>query len=389
MEMCIFGAMLLGIAVFHNKTLPIAVTGLIAILIYKIGWTDFAFGSHLGHESKILINLFGLLMGFAVLAKYFEDSKVPNVVARYLPGGWQGPFTLLLLVFVMSAFLDNIAAAMIGGGIARTIFREKVHIGFLAALVAASNAGGSGSIIGDTTTTMMWIDGIAATDVLVAYIAAIPAVLFLGYFAARQQDRLQTIVIENDNTDTIQWRNIWAIVLILASAIVSNIVFDFPAGGVWIALLLSKVIANKLVWKEHLIDALPGTVFLLALVLAASMIPVDNLPLPSWQTAMGMGFVSAVFDNIPLTKLALAQGGYDWGILAYVVGYGGSMTWFGSSAGVAICNSFPEGRNVIQWIKSGWHVIVAYIIGFFIMLGVSGWNPDPPHKESNQHTQHR
>jgi hypothetical protein len=33
-----------------------------------------------------------------------------------------------------------------------------------------------------------------------------------------------------------------------------------------------------------------------------------------------MGFVSAVFDNIPLTALALKQGGYDWGMLAYAVG---------------------------------------------------------------------
>ncbi len=56
----------------------------------------------------------------------------------------------------------------------------------------------------------------------------------------------------------------------------------------------------------------------------------------SWQTALGLGFVSAVFDNIPLTALALKQGGYDWGFLAYAVGFGGSMIWFGSSAGVAL-----------------------------------------------------
>jgi len=43
-----------------------------------------------------------------------------------------------------------------------------------------------------------------------------------------------------------------------------------------------------------------------------------------------------VFDNIPLTRLALEQGGYDWAALAYAVGFGGSMLWFGSSAGVAV-----------------------------------------------------
>ena len=82
-----------------------------------------------------------------------------------------------------------------------------------------------------------------------------------------------------------------------------------------------------------------------SLVVIASMMPVEKLPVASWETAFGLGFVSAVFDNIPLTALALAQGGYDWGVLAYAVGFGGSMIWFGSSAGVALSNLFPEARS--------------------------------------------
>ena len=58
------------------------------------------------------------------------------------------------------------------------------------------------------------------------------------------------------------------------------------------------------------------------------------------------GYVSAVFDNIPLTALALKQGGYDWGFLAYAVGFGGSMIWFGSSAGVALSNQYSEAKSV-------------------------------------------
>jgi hypothetical protein len=82
-----------------------------------------------------------------------------------------------------------------------------------------------------------------------------------------------------------------------------------------------------------------------------------------------------VFDNIPLTALALEQGGYDWGGLAYAVGFGGSMIWFGSSAGVAISSIFPEARSVIAWIKGGWFVGVAYVTGFSVMLMVIGWHP--------------
>ncbi len=113
-------------------------------------------------------------------------------------------------------------------------------------------------------------------------------------------------------------------------------------------------------WSE-LPGALRGSIFLLSLVFAASMMPVHRLPDASWQVALGLGFVSAVFDNIPLTALALKQGGYDWGFVAYAVGFGGSMIWFGSSAGVALSNMFPEGKNAIAWVKGGWHVAVAYV----------------------------
>ena len=80
---------------------------------------------------------------------------------------------LLVIVFVLSGFLDNIAGAIIGGTVARHVFRGKVHIAYLVAIVAASNAGGAGSVVGDTTTTMMWVAGVNPLSLLNAYIAAI------------------------------------------------------------------------------------------------------------------------------------------------------------------------------------------------------------------------
>ncbi|MBK8414839.1 MAG: hypothetical protein IPL22_10300 [Bacteroidetes bacterium] len=152
------------------------------------------------------------------------------------------------------------------------------------------------------------------------------------------------------------------VVLILAGAILTNIYLDFPAAGVWIAILLGAIF-RPVPWKM-LPNAIQGSIFLLSLVMCASMMPVEQLAPASWQTAFILGFVSAVFDNIPLTKLALEQGGYDWGILAYAVGFGGSMIWFGSSAGVAISNIFPQAKSVVSWVKNGWHVAVAYVLGF-------------------------
>ena len=105
------------------------------------------------------------------------------------------------------------------------------------------------------------------------------------------------------------------------------------------------------------------------------MMPVTSLPSPSWETTLGLGFVSAVFDNIPLTALAIKQDNFDWGLLAYAVGFGGSMIWFGSSAGVAVACSMPEARSTIRWLREGWPVALAYIAGFFLMLLLLGWNP--------------
>lgn len=374
----IFSLTLVGVAVFHHKTLHVALTGLVFVLAYKLLFTHFNLLEHAQHEWKDLLNLFGLLLGFSLLAKHFEHSGVPAILPNYLPDDWKGGFMLLLLVFILSSFLDNIAAAMIGGGVAHVIYKKKVHLGYIAAIVAASNAGGSGSVLGDTTTTMMWIDGVSSFDVLHAYVAAIPALFIFGILASLRQHKHQPILKNQIAGAKISWRRIGVCSMILAGAVTTNVLLDFPAAGVWVAILVGSFII-KTEWIE-LKFALPGSIFLLALVLCASMMPVDELPTASWQTAFGLGFVSSVFDNIPLTKLALTQGGYDWGMLAYCVGFGGSMIWFGSSAGVAISTLFPEAKSVKDWVLNGWHIVLAYIISFFLLLAVMGWHPHLPHR---------
>jgi hypothetical protein len=180
------------------------------------------------------------------------------------------------------------------------------------------------------------------------------------------------------------------VALILVAAILANVIANlkFPAVldaipviglAVWVVILLAAPLRRP-DW-EIMPETFKGTIFLLALVTSASMMPVEKLPPAAWQTALGLGFVSAVFDNIPLTALALKQGGYDWGYLAYAVGFGGSMIWFGSSAGVALANMYPEAKSVGQWLYNGWHVAIAYVVGFFFMLAVLGWHPDQDHRK--------
>ncbi len=391
-EFLLFGLTLLGVALFHRYTMIVALIGLCSILVFKFIFdSGFNLSEHLfGHVSFLdqilhkdlrvgewgtLLNLLGLLIGFAVLSRHFEESGVPEYLPKLLPDDWKGPLVLLIAVFVLSSFLDNIAAALIGGSIAIVVFKRKVHLGYIAAIVAASNAGGSGSVIGDTTTTLMWIEGVRPVNVLHGYIAAFTALAFFSIFASIQQDKYQRIQKDPDAGVIIDWTRLGIVVMILLMTIATNVLFNFPALGVWIAIGIGAFI-RKTDWGEAK-RSISGSIFLIALVTCASIMPVSELPAASWQTAFSLGFVSSVFDNIPLTKLALEQNGYDWGMLAYAVGFGGSMIWFGSSAGVAITNKFNEARSVFGWLKSGWHILVAYILGFFVLLFFMGWEPQP------------
>jgi len=392
-DFILFGLTLMGVALFHRHTLRVAVIGVVVITLFKVLFSPFSEGAgigglvaHLAHEWVLLANLLGLLLGFALLSKHFESSRVPAILPRYLPEDWKGGFVLLIMIFVLSSFLDNIAAALIGGTIANVVFLGKVHIGYLAAIVAASNAGGSGSVVGDTTTTMMWIAGVNPVQVFEAYTAAGLAVVIFGIPAAFQQHRYSPISKDAPPNVHVDWVRVAIVAAILVTAIVVNVIvntrfnalsdqFPFIGAAVWLAILVCLPLRRPH-WEE-MPGAIRGSIFLLSLVLSASMMPVHKLPDASWQVAFGLGFVSAVFDNIPLTALALKQGGYDWGFLAYAVGFGGSMIWFGSSAGVALASQFPAARSAVAWVRGGWHVAVAYVIGFMFMLAVLGWHADP------------
>jgi hypothetical protein len=361
-EFVLFALVLAGVALFHRHTMPIALGA---------RWSSPStrccsrrshrrrhpgLGLHLQHEWVILVNLLLLLLGFALLADLFEKSQVPAALPTTCPTTGKAASSCSWLVFVLSSFLDNIAAAMIGGAVAHTVFRGKVHIGYLAAIVAASNGGGAGSVVGDTTTTMMWIAGVHPLEVLEGFIGSAVALVVFGIPAAFQQQRHSPIVkdrragaahrlragrdrrLRPDRRDRGEHRHQHPLQR-------RRRPLPLPrrgrlSGDRRAARCCARRAGRSCRARSRARSSCSP------LVLCASMMPVERLPVASWQTALGLGFLSAVFDNIPLTALALKQGGYDWGFLAYAVGFGGSMIWFGSSAGVALTNMYPEAKSV-------------------------------------------
>ncbi|MBI1407751.1 MAG: citrate transporter [Caulobacter sp.] len=391
-EFFLFAAVLAGVAFLHRRAFTVAVVGLAVIVLYKalLGGYDAAFFLHRAqHEWSLLANLFLLLTGFPILSAHFERSQVPDFVPRALPDNWTGGIVLLAYVFVASLVIDNIAAAVIGSVVARHVFAGKVSLAYLVAIVGSANVGGAPSVIGDTTTTMMWISGVSPLFLLTAFVATIPAFLVMAVFASRAQAKIAPMVLETLPGIKVHWARLFIVIAILASVVAANIAANglfpgleekLPVLGLamWLAILVTALL-RKPEWGEAA-SSVKGAVFLVCLVASATLMPLDSLPDPSGWTVFGLGFLSSVFDNIPLTALALQQGDYDWPLLAFAVGFGGSMTWFGSTAGVAVSNANPEARSVFEWIKAGWFVPVAYCVGFIVMIALLGWNSDahPP-----------
>lgn len=223
----------------------------------------------------------------AEAARMDVPRGAPDEMPAFLPDDWTGGLTLLALVFVLSAFLDNIAAALIGGTVARHVFRGKVHIGYLAAIVAAANAGGAGSVVGDTTTTIMWIAGVSPLSVLEAFVAATVALIIFGVPAAMQQHRYSPIMKQPPRGLRIEWTRLGIVIAILVAAIGANVIANlkFPAVldvlpviglSVWAVIVLSAPLRRP-DWAV-MPETFKGTVFLPALVTCASMMPGRGAP---------------------------------------------------------------------------------------------------------------
>jgi hypothetical protein len=212
---------------------------------------------------------------------------------------------------------------------------------------------------------------------LPAFIGALVAFAVFAPLAAIAQQSTSPMIQTGLGHPVIDWVRAGVVVFILAMLVSVNVVANsaFPQHeeiapvlglGLWTAILVSAPLRSP-AWASAR-HALHGSLFLVVLVALASLMPLENLPEPSTVTIFGLGVLSSVFDNIPLTALAINQGGYDWGLLAYAVGFGGSMVWFGSSAGVALTNLFPQGRSLFAWLREGWFVPLSFIVGFVAMV---------------------
>lgn len=416
----VFSLMLMGLMVFHHHKLWCVALGFTVLSVAfmlngSVGdWLEH-FGDH--HRSHLLINLALLLPGFALAAHYFEHSGSSKGLAKVLTSD----VALLWAIFGLSTILDNIAAAMIGGTILMARYGQgNVPFSMLVGVIGASNLGGAGSPVGDTTTVMMFISespSVPVVQIAAAMVAAFPAQALLVWWAVRHNavpialneetwrkeaahldqvahaptegaldvraEEDAAALSEGALQKSMQWKMVLPL-LAVPGLIVGNI-FDQPGIGLWSGLLAGILLGwNRFEWRACK-DALPNTLFLVLLVAAAEMLPLTSL-IPTLQDMMAqgvwgmialivlIGIASAFFDNIPLMAVCLSLGalgvGLDWGLTAYCLGYEGSAMWFGSSAGVALGLQYKEVYDTKRWVKPYLAVTTSYLAGVLVYVAV-------------------
>ncbi|MCE9566721.1 MAG: hypothetical protein K8U57_32350 [Planctomycetes bacterium] len=344
--------------------------------------------NHLGehHRFHLLWNLAAILPGFALVSYYFERSGAAAGMAR----SWfaRTDARVLWCVFSLSILLDNIAAAMIGATVIASIYGHRPPFRLIVAIVMASNLGGAPSPVGDTTTVMIFMANVCpVTDLFKGFVAVLPVQFLLTLWASRHQEprlsnqqiieRAEREVERSDRElhvphcehQTVSWRGMWPLLGVIG-LLIGNLLADQPALGLWAGMLLGLVIGRIRLNGKELLKAMPNTTFLVTLVATAELLPLEELKpflngMSRDKLAVLLGLKSAWLDNIPLTAISISLGGFAWGLLAYCVGVGGSSMWFGSSAGVAVGQTFHEAHDTKKW---AWPFVVMTFL-YFVGVG--------------------
>ncbi|MBF0609382.1 MAG: hypothetical protein SFH39_13295 [Candidatus Magnetobacterium sp. LHC-1] len=226
-EFALFILMLLFLMVFHKKKLLTAISGFsILSLIYLLRNGAGAYIHHLTQpgEYHLLYNLILLLPGFGLVAYYFEESGFDERISRVI----RSDRVLLWVVFCLSAVLDNIAAAMIGGVLLLARYGKDTPFIMVVSVIAASNLGGAGSFAGDTTTVMLFVSGVSIVTLAKGFVAAIAAQVVINLFASRHDSI--PVKVDKDNLKPLNLRMFLPMIAVPGLAL-GNIMFDQPGIG--------------------------------------------------------------------------------------------------------------------------------------------------------------
>ena len=312
------------------------------------------------------------------------------------------------IAFFLSPIADNLTTALILATVLITIEQKKKEFLVPGAIniVVAANAGGAWSPFGDITTLMAWTAGKGTfTDFLFLFPASIIGYLVTAFLLSKI---VPDTVPEIDLSKEIEPEMSRGAKVVMAlgiftifSAVMTHQVLHLPA--MWgmmfgLALLkmydyrlkrkhgkgfgvfasIAKIENNTLMFFFGILAAVGALYFIGWLALAAVVYDPSVLG-PTWSN-IGVGFLSAIVDNIPVMSAVLKASpemGLDqWMLVTLTAGVGGSMISFGSAAGVGVMGKLPGIYTFSAHMKYAWMIVIGYFVSIAVwylqyqMLGI-------------------
>lgn len=326
-----------------------------------------------GEIAGILFFLMGAMMivevvdaheGFRLITRMIKPTSKVKLLWVV---GW--------LTFFLSAVLDNLTTSIVMVSLLRKIVPHKNdRLMFSGLVVIAANAGGAWTVIGDVTTTMLWIKHrIGPLEVMRELFLPSVACLLVPLIGLSLRMRGPLPPAEHSETDPAKGVKPWQQAVVLGLGIAG--LLGVPVFKTWTHLppFMAMILSLSLLWIASEIIGrtmdevtrsstgvlavlnridMSSVLFFLGILLAVGSLAATGMlgdlahwldtVVPSRQyVAVIIGLLSAVVDNVPLVAAGTEM--YDlpindsfWMLLAFAAGTGGSCLIIGSAAGVAV-----------------------------------------------------
>ncbi len=330
--------------------------------------------SHLVAETASILFF---LMGAMTIVELVDAHEGFSLITRRISA--RRKVTLLWIIawltFFVSAVLDNLTTTIVMLSLLRKVLPDRDSRLFFAGIVViAANAGGAWTVIGDVTTTMLWIrQKIGTIDVmrelfLPSVVCLLLPLLAVGPFLRGHLPPVEAPDSDERDGGIKTWHRALFLVLgllgLLSVPIFKAVTHLPPFVGMMLSLAILWIVSELV--DQTLDESLQSTtgvvavlkrvdmstiLFFLGILLAVGSLSATGVlgglaaaldaRLPGRDAiAFVIGLVSAIVDNVPLVAAGiemydLPQNDRFWMFLAYCAGTGGSCLVIGSAAGVA------------------------------------------------------
>ncbi|MCC7043898.1 MAG: sodium:proton antiporter NhaD [Acidobacteria bacterium] len=309
------------------------------------------------------------------------------------------------LTFFVSAVLDNLTTTIVMVSLLRKVIQDRdTRLLFVGVVIIAANAGGAWTVIGDVTTTMLWIKHKISTVavmrdlILPSVVCLLVPLLVLSRIMKGELGASAPASNATEDGGIQTWHRMLFLVLGLAGLLSVPVFKAYthlpPFMGMMLSLsvlwLVSEFVAHTLDEATRsttgVLAALKRVdmstiLFFLGILLAVGSLSATGMlgNLASWLdsvvpqrdiVAVIIGLVSAVVDNVPLVAAGIEMYTMPiddrfWMLLAYCAGTGGSCLIIGSAAGVA-----AMGLERINFVWYATRIAPLALLGYLAGVGV-------------------